>query len=495
MTLAFSLVSTPVEATDSDCLVIGVFEDGTLPAAAAAVDKASGGALQRRIDAGDISGKRGTQHVLYDLDGIQASRVLVAGLGKAAKFDAAAFKKAAATAARTLADMPTPRAASWLAQVDVLEHDAHWRLRTEALAVDHACYRYTATLNKRRPQVGVKLQSLALAGDANAQPALDEAAAMAEGVRFAREVGNTPANICTPIWLAEQASAFADQHDGVSATVLDADAMDDLGMHSLLAVGRGSTNPPRLIVLEWSGGNTDDAPYALVGKGVTFDSGGLNIKPGAGMESMKFDMCGAAGMLGTFVAAVTMRLPVNLVCVVPSVENMPDAAAYRPGDVLTTLSGQTVEVRNTDAEGRLILCDALTYVQRHNPQAIIDAATLTGACMVALGKPASGLMSKHDDLADELLTAGENTLDRAWRLPLWDEYQSELDSAFADFAHLGGRNAGATLAGCFLSRFTEGQRWAHLDIAGTAWDDGRQGLATGRPVNLLTQWLMDRADD
>jgi len=247
------------------------------------------------------------------------------------------------------------------------------------------------------------------------------------------------------------------------------------------------------VVLNYQGGNADDKPYAFVGKGITFDTGGISLKPGPGMEEMKFDMGGAAGVLGSFVAAVRLKLPVNLVCVVPAVENMPDGAAYRPGDVLTSLSGITIEVLNTDAEGRLILCDALTYTgKRFDPHTIIDAATLTGACVIALGKHASGLMTKDESLSAELLAAGEATLDRAWRLPLWDDYQSQLESGFADVANIGGKYAGAITAGCFLARFTEGRRWAHLDIAGTAWDEGRKGMATGRPVPLLTQWLLDR---
>jgi leucyl aminopeptidase len=318
--------------------------------------------------------------------------------------------------------------------------------------------------------------------------------AIAAGVRFARELANLPPNICNPAYIAAQAQAFADTQGKVSCTVLDDVDMEKLGFGSLLAVARGSVNKPRLIALEYKGGNEGDKPYAFVGKGVTFDSGGISLKPGAGMEEMKFDMGGAAGVLGAFVAAVKMGLKLNLVCVVPSVENMPDGDSYRPSDVLTSLSGLTIEVLNTDAEGRLILCDALTYTaQTYQPQALIDAATLTGACVVALGKHATGLMSKHDDLAAELLAAGEETLDRAWRLPLWDDYQAQLDSGFADVANIGGKSAGAITAACFLSRFTDGQRWAHLDIAGTAWDEGRKGLATGRPVALLAQWLLDRA--
>jgi leucyl aminopeptidase len=274
--------------------------------------------------------------------------------------------------------------------------------------------------------------------------------------------------------------------------VLEREQMELLGMGSLLAVSRGSANPPRLIVLKYTGAG-DAKPYALVGKGITFDTGGINLKTAGGIEEMKFDMLGAASVMGAFLATVRMQLPINLVAVVAAVENMPDADAYRPSDILTSMSGKTIEVGNTDAEGRLILCDALTYTQRFEPQAIVDVATLTGACVIALGKYAHGLMSKHDDLAAELSEAGESVFDRAWRLPLWDEYQTMIESAFADIYNIGGKGAGAITAGCFLSRFTEGQRWAHLDIAGTSNDEGRKGMATGRPVGLLCQWLLDRA--
>ena len=293
-------------------------------------------------------------------------------------------------------------------------------------------------------------------------------------------------------YLAEQAQEFADRSDKVTCEVLDDAAMEALGMGSLLAVARGSAQRPRLIVLKYDNGG-DAKPYVLVGKGITFDTGGVNLKTQGGIEEMKFDMCGAGSVLGTFVAAVGMQLPVNLVCIAAAVENAIDGNSYRPSDVITSMSGKTIEVGNTDAEGRLILCDALTYAQRFEPAALVDVATLTGACVVALGKYATGVMTKKDDdLARELIAAGETTFDRAWQLPLWDEYQPMLDSAYADVYNIGGRWAGAITAGCFLSRFTDGQRWAHLDIAGSASTDGKMGMATGRPVGLLSQWLLDR---
>jgi len=414
----------------------------------------------------------------------------VIGLGEAAKFGVPQYLKAVGDAVRTLRTGPVEHALFTLTEVPVGGRDRAWAIRQAVIAADHASYRYTATLgdkNKKRDETGLK--SLAISGDDT--QALAQGRAIAAGVAFARELGNLPPNICNPAYLAAQAQEFAGRFATTSCEVLDRAQMEELGMGSLLAVSRGSANPPKLIVLKYSNGG-DAKPYVLIGKGITFDTGGINLKTQGGIEEMKFDMCGAASVFGTFVAAVGMQLPLNLVVIVPAVENMPDADAYRPSDVLTSMSGKTIEVGNTDAEGRLILCDALTYAQRFEPRALVDVATLTGACVVALGKYASGLMSKDDDLADELLGAGENVFDRAWRLPLWDEYQTMLESTFADVYNIGGRWAGAVTAGCFLSRFTEGQRWAHLDVAGTASDEGKRGLATGRPVGLLSQWLLDR---
>ena len=494
MTLQFSLGTAAPETVDTACVLVGVYEHGVLTSAAARVDSATDGLIKRQVESGDISGKAGSATLLFAPAGIDAKRVLVIGLGAQKSFDGARFQKVNIEAARALGKLPVAEAVSYLSEIDVPGRDQAWRVRIAALATDHAAYRYTATFKPRDKNKQPELGAITFAAGDNAQAGLDQACAIADGVRFARELANLPPNICNPAWIAEQASTFAEGHDKVSCKVLDHVEMEKLGFGSLLAVARGSINKPKLVVVEYKGGNDGDKPYAFVGKGVTFDSGGISLKPGAGMEEMKFDMGGAAGVLGAFVAAVKMGLKLNLVCVVPAVENMPDGDSYRPSDVLTSLSGLTIEVLNTDAEGRLILCDALTWTaQTFQPHTLIDAATLTGACVIALGKHASGLMSKHDDLATELLAAGEETLDRAWRLPLWDDYQTQLDSGFADIANIGGKGAGAITAGCFLSRFTDGQRWAHLDIAGTAWDEGRKGLATGRPVALLAQWLLDRA--
>lgn len=494
MTVQFSLSSNAPESAATPVAVVGVYENGILTSAAARIDTAANGAIKRLVEAGDITGKVGNVVTLLHLAGIAAARVLVVGLGAQKSFDAARYQRVTLEAARAIGRLPVTEAASWLPEVDVPGRDTAWKLRVAALATDHAAYRYTATV-KPRDKSQPELAAISFAGPAESEGGLAQARAIAEGVRFARELGNLPPNICNPNYIADQARAFAEKHEGVTYEALDRADMEREGFGSLLAVARGSANEPRLVILQWNGGKEGDRPYAFVGKGITFDTGGISIKPGPGMEEMKFDMGGAAGVLGAFVAAVEMKLPVNLVCVVPAVENMPDGNSYRPGDVLTSLAGITIEVLNTDAEGRLILCDALTYTgKRFDPHTMIDAATLTGACVVALGKHASGLMTKDESLSAELLAAGETTLDRAWRLPLWDDYQSQLESGFADVANIGGKYAGAITAGCFLARFTEGRRWAHLDIAGTAWDEGRKGLATGRPVPLLAQWLLDRVE-
>ncbi|RPE79571.1 leucyl aminopeptidase [Vulcaniibacterium tengchongense] len=490
MALEFDLNRDAPASAQTDCVVVGAFADDSLSPAAQALDEASGGRIRALLERGDASGKTGKTALLHDLPGVAAPRVLVVGLGERAKFGVPQYLKAVGDAARALKSGPVAHALLTLSELPVPGRDAAWNVRQAAIAADHACYRYTATLGATRKKDEPGLRTLAIHGDDAL--ALARGQAIAAGVQFARELGNLPPNVCNPAYLAQQAQEFAARFDTTSCEVLDVAEMEKLGMGALLAVGRGSANPPKLIVLKYLGGG-DSKPYVLVGKGITFDTGGINLKTQGGIEEMKYDMCGGATVLGTVVAAVGMKLPVNLVAIVPAVENMPDADAYRPSDVLTSMSGKTIEVGNTDAEGRLILCDALTYAQRFEPQALVDVATLTGACMVALGKYASGLMSKHDDLADELLAAGEEVFDRAWRLPLWDEYQTLLESSFADVYNIGGRWAGAITAGCFLARFAEGQRWAHLDIAGSASDEGRKGMATGRPVGLLSQWLLDRA--
>lgn len=479
-----SLKAQPAECV-ADVLILGVFERGVLPVATADVDRASSGAIRARIDAGDVGTKVNQLTRLYDLPGVSAKRVLLVGLGDANQFGAARYIGAVREALKALRTGPSRRAASWLAELTIIGRDNAWAVREHVIAAEAALYRYEATRRKSERVDGVSELAIATTEETTVQAGR----AIAHGMRRTRELGNLPPNICTPLYLAEVARQMAQELTHVSVEVLDRAQMQELGMGALLGVARGSANPPQLIVMRYQG-SRERKPVVLVGKGVTFDTGGISIKPAAGMDEMKYDMCGAASVFGAIEASARLGLPVDLIGIVPAVENMPDGDASRPGDVVTTMSGITVEVLNTDAEGRLILCDALTYARRFEPHTVIDIATLTGACIVALGKHASGLMSKHDDLASELIAAGDEVHDRAWRLPLWDDYQTQLETSFADIANIGGKNAGAITAGCFLARFTEGLRWAHLDVAGSASDEGRKGGATGRPLPLLMQWLM-----
>jgi leucyl aminopeptidase len=356
-------------------------------------------------------------------------------------------------------------------------------------------YRFTQMKSKNEgdsPALRRLVLNVDRAAEKRAAAGLAQGLAVAHGMSLAKDLGNLPPNVCTPAYLASQARDLAKRYR-MKVTVLERADMEQLGMHTLLSVAQGSAQPPKLIVLEYRGGPKKAKPVALVGKGVTFDTGGISLKPGPEMDEMKFDMCGAASVLGTLKAVCEMKLPVNVIGVIPTTENMPGSRATRPGDIVKSLSGQTVEILNTDAEGRLILCDALTYVERFQPAAVIDIATLTGACVIALGHVASGLFANDDALAREVVSAADTAHDRVWHLPLWDDYQEQLKSNFADFANIGGRPAGAVTAACFLARFTGKFKWAHLDIAGTAWKSGKEKGATGRPVPLLTQFLINRA--
>ena len=490
MTLTVALtVDSSIESA-ADLIVVGIYEHGALTPSASLIDNASGGAIARLSARGDASGKVGAITRMFDITGIKAQRVLLVGLGEAASLDGVRYLRALAETAKAAKLGNAANVVSFLAEVDVRGRDAAWRLNQHVVVFNHHAYRYLTTRSQKPGDSGIKNLQISFSGDASLRTGL----AIAGGVALTRELGNLPPNICTPAYLADTARRLSTTLPNFSVEILERDDMEKLGMGALLGVARGSRNTPRLIVMKYQGAaDANAAPYVLVGKGITFDTGGISIKPGAGMDEMKFDMCGGGSVFGTLHAIAEMGLPINLIGVVPAVENMPDGDAYRPGDVLTSMSGQTIEVLNTDAEGRLILCDAITYAKRFNPHTLVDIATLTGACVVALGKHAHGLMTHDDSLADELLRAGETTHDRAWRLPIWEDYQTQLDTGYADMANIGGKTAGAITAGCFLARFANDLRWAHLDIAGTAWDEGRKGGATGRPVQLLVQWLMDRA--
>jgi len=497
--MKFTLDTTAIPELDTGCLVIGILEDTALHGAAQLVDQASDGALQRLIDSGDVSPDWKDPTMLHGLEGVAAKRILVMGFGEPEKFCAVRYDNVCTSAGAYLRDHVTTSAHICLHDIEADNTDpgsgldqVHWRLRQAAVNVDRANYRYSAT-KAPKDHDNDPLESLSFSGGNELLSALVEARGMAKGYLRSKELGNLPPNICNPVFLAETAHEIANSYENVSVEILDEDEMAELKMSALLAVGRGSVNGSRLIVLNYQGQDDNSRPVVLVGKGITFDTGGISLKPGLHMEQMKFDMGGAASVIGAFEACADMQLPINVVCVVAAAENMPDGNAYRPGDVLTSMSGKTIEVLNTDAEGRLVLCDALTYSQRFNPTTLIDVATLTGACVIALGHHASAIMSKHDDLAEELIDAGQTALDRGWRLPLWDDYQPQIKSSFADMKNVGGMAAGSITAGCFLSRFTTDQRWAHIDCAGSTWIWGDDKGSTGRPAGLLAQFLINQA--
>ncbi len=486
-----ALFSGDIARAEADTIVIGHFKDTPLSGSAARLDEACGGAISALIESGDLGHKTGRIRQLFRLPGVQAQRVLVLGLGEPDEFGLLAFQKAVREAAGRLLKGPAQQVINTLPELPVKHMDASQRLFQAGVAVQEGLYVYRET--KARPEItGLERMWFTVDGQADVD-VLSQAEAVGRGVNRARELGNLPPNICNPDYLEAVAGEIAGQSDKVALEVLDEARMEEMGMGALLAVARGSANRPRMIVLRYRGANDGQAPHVLVGKGITFDSGGISLKPGQGMDEMKYDMCGAASVIGAFQAVVELGLAINLVAIVPAVENMPDGNSYRPGDVVTSYAGKTIEVLNTDAEGRLILCDALAYGKEMEPASMIDVATLTGACVIALGHHASGLMSHDDDLAEALLDAGRHMGDRAWRLPLWDDYQSQLDSPFADLANVGGREAGSITAGRFLSCFAEGVKWAHLDIAGSAWKSGKNRDATGRPVKLLVEYLRRQA--
>lgn len=493
--MEFQIVSDELAQLNSDCLVVAIGQDGELSTAAQQIDSASEGYLSRIVEAGDISGKSGDTLLLQQLPGISAKRVLLVGLGKADERSDSNFKKAATALLGAVKKLRISKLSIAFDASAVDNRDCYWRSRTLAEAIGADLYQFDQL--KSKPADPSSLDAIQLVLDEadieTGEIAILDASAIANGVTTARDLGNLPGNICTPTYLAEHAQELADEYDNISLEVLNEAEMEELGMGALLSVAAGSEQEARLIVLQYQGGDAADKPHVLVGKGITFDSGGISLKPGAGMDEMKYDMCGAASVLGTMTTVAELGLELNIVAIIAAAENMPSGFASKPGDIVTTMSGQTVEILNTDAEGRLVLCDALTYAERFEPASVIDIATLTGACIIALGHQTSALLSNNDKLAAKLKAASDYSTDRVWPLPLWDEYQEQLDSNFADMANIGGRPAGTITAACFLSRFTKSYPWAHLDIAGTAWVSGKKKGATGRCVPLLTQYLIDLA--
>jgi leucyl aminopeptidase len=491
--MEFSIKTGAHENLVADCVVVGVFEGEKLSVAAQKLDAVTEKAISSALKNGDLDGKLGASLVLRNLQNVAASRVMLVGLGKQDEFTEKKYRTAVRAAVKA-----TPKGVKnlGLLMLDLLLENTTILAKCAHLAETVLDATYVVNAMKQKPADAHHLTHITvLVEDAdvkNAEAGLKQGQAIAAGVSLAKNLGNLPPNVCTPNYLGEQAKTLAKTY-GFEVEILEKAQIEKLGMGSFLGVAQGSIEPPRFIVLQHNKGKKGDKPVALVGKGITFDTGGISLKPGADMDEMKYDMCGAASVLGTFKAIGEMNLALNVVGIIPTCENMPSGNAIKPGDILTSMAGLTIEVLNTDAEGRLILCDALTYAERFEPSAVVDIATLTGACVIALGHHPSGLFSNQDALAAELLAAGEAAHDRAWHMPLWDEFQTQLDSNFADMANIGGRAGGSITAACFLSRFAKKYHWAHLDIAGTAWKSGKEKGGTGRPVPLLTTFLMQRA--
>ncbi len=497
----FSIKSLDAKSTigtiKTGCIAVAVFEDKKLSSAAQALDRK--GEISAALKSGDITGKAGSTLLLRGLNGGTAERVLLVGLGKQDAVSEKDFSAAAQAVVRAFTSLGNNEAVIALPFDAVAGRDSAWAIRCTILSAREAAYRFDSLKSKKDPAPnGVKKIAFAVPSAAvnSAKDAITQAVAVANGMELTKDLGNFPANVCTPTYLANTAKKMAKEFK-LEVEVLDRKQLQALKMGSFLSVTNGSVEPPKFIVLKHKGGKAKDAPIVLVGKGITFDSGGISLKPGAAMDEMKYDMGGAASVLGTMRAIAELKLKLNVIVVIPTCENMPSGSATKPGDIVTSMSGQTIEILNTDAEGRLVLCDALTYVERFKPAAVVDVATLTGACIVALGHHNSGLFTRNDDahdaLANELLAAGKVAGDTAWRMPIEDSYQEQLKSNFADMANIGGPAAGSVTAACFLERYTKKYTWAHLDIAGTAWKSGAAKGSTGRPVPLLTTFLIARA--
>ena len=492
--MKFTVKTTNLLNLKTQCVCLFV-ADNKIPSAALELDQAISGQLTHIIGLDDLDEKTGSAAWVYPnaSSNIKIERILLVQLGKTENTDTN-IKRAISSASKLLDTAKLKEAAIILDVAsdshcpDYLDIASHM---ASSMVKESYRYSYTKTSAKHKtPLQRITVCHSEKSTHSKIKQGLQTGQAVGEGVNVARELGNLPGNVCTPKYLSEQAKQLKEESENLTVQILNEKQMEKLGMGSLLSVSRGSDEEAQLIVMQYKGGAKTGKPHVLVGKGITFDTGGISLKPGAAMDEMKFDMCGAASVFGTLSALIKMKAKVNVVGIVAAAENMPSGTATKPGDVVTSMSGQTIEVLNTDAEGRLVLCDALTYAEKFKPATVIDIATLTGACVIALGSHATGLYSNNQDLANALLTAGESTQDRAWQMPLWDEYQKQLDSNFADIANIGGREAGSVTAACFLSRFTKKYKWAHLDIAGAAWNSGASKGATGRPVALLVDYLL-----
>jgi len=494
--MEYKIKSGSPEKQTTACLVVSVSGNNKLSSTAQQLDTACDGYISKLVKRGDLARQSGKTLLLHDLDNIKAQRVLLVHTGKERSISHVKFTRLLKSCLSVIKGSGAKDALVYLDEINCEKRSLAWKVRHWVETTEDSNYRFTELKSESSEPAKLAAIQFGIADRkqvSSIEEAIAQGHAIGKGKQLTKTLGDLPGNICTPTYLAEQAQQFAKAYKSVSTSILEEKQMEELGMGSLLSVSAGSEEPAKLIVMNYKGGKKDDAPQVLVGKGITFDTGGISLKPGAGMDEMKYDMCGAASVFGTLLAVAEMNLPINVVGIIAAAENMPNGVATKPGDIVTSLSGKTIEILNTDAEGRLVLCDALTYAEMFNPAAIIDIATLTGACIIALGHHTSAVFSNQNGLAQQIIKAGESSADAAWQLPIGEQYQEQLKSNFADIANIGGRPAGSITAACFLARFTEDQRWAHLDIAGTAWNSGSNKGATGRPVPLLTQYLLDRA--
>jgi leucyl aminopeptidase len=494
--MEFTIKSGSPEKQRSACVVVGVFDNRKLSLSAELIDRASSGYVSEIIRRGDMEGKLGSTLLLHNVRGTLADRVLLVGLGKERDFRDKEFRAAVRAAVKLLNETGSYEAVVYLTEEKVKRREVGWRVEHAVIVAMEAVYRFEH-MKSQPTEVRRPLRKLTLSVPQRSDLAAGERAAarglaISHGMDLARDLGNLPGNVCTPTYLGERALQLARDFPELTVKVMDRPEIEQLGMGSFLSVATGSHQPPRFIVMEYMHSPRKAKPFVLVGKGITFDTGGISIKPAADMDHMKYDMCGAASVFGTMRAMLELKPPLSIVALVPACENMPSGHSTKPGDIVKSMSGQTIEVLNTDAEGRLILADALTYAERYEPEAVVDVATLTGAMVIALGSVACGVFSNNDGLGRALVAAGEEAYDRGWPMPLWDDYHEGLASNFADFANVAGRAGGSITAACFLSKFARKYDWAHLDIAGIAYREGKEKGATGRPVPLLSTWLLSQ---
>lgn len=490
--MKYSIKAGATDKINSDCIAVVVWDKGSLSAEAQLADKVSSKGLSKIVRSEDFTGKLGETTIVHNPVGLKSKRLLLLGGGESKKFDAKNAAEMLSAGIKAVFKTNSTSVHFAVASVGVKDETGAWMCKRLAQEAEIASYKYDTTKSKKSKAVSTKLISIS-PSKGSSKKSLEEAlkagSAIGAGINRARHLGNLPGNVCTPSYLADEAIAIGNKYSAMKVKILGEKQMTRLKMGSLLSVSAGSAEEAKLIVMEYKGAKADSKPHVLVGKGVTFDTGGISLKAGAAMDEMKFDMLGAASVIGAMAAVAQLKLPINIVGLVGAVENMPSGTATKPGDVVTSMAGLTIEVLNTDAEGRLVLCDVLTYAERYKPRSVIDVATLTGAAVATFGSVVSALLSNDDKLAKSLIECGQSSLDRVWQLPLWEEYQPLLNSNFADIANVGGPRAGTITAACFLARFAEKFKWAHLDIAGSAWNSGAQKGATGRPVALLVEYL------